>query len=389
MTAEQTYRHRPLTGSDIPNFLQTTLIGIEDRRFARHHGIDRKGLGRAMIHNIQAGKVVEGGSTISSQLVRNTYRLNEPRTIPRKAAEFIGAWSLERKYSKEEILLAYMDRLYFGDMNYGFASASHWYFDKELPHLTQAEQLALIVIAKNANTYSPYKNKKAFRQRFERLAASLLASDIIDEITYTDIIEEELLFQKEHKQNFPYVLDFLIKEGQGVDLHTTIDAQLTKQIEAIGKQVIMDLQRKNVGDYGVLVIDRATNELRTMIGGVAYDGKDGQVNATTAINQAGSTMKPFTYILAFKELGYTPESKILDEPVQFPTVDNYAYSPKNFSLDYKGEVTLAEALAQSLNVPAVKLAYELGPVKLLDRYHQLGFDSLTAPSDHYGLALTL
>lgn len=214
----------------------------------------------------------------------------------------MGARSIERKYTKEEILLAYMDRLYMGYMNYGFASAAKRYFGRDLQHLTPAELLALVTIAKNANTYDPYVQQEEFRHRFTRLAQTLYENKTIDKTMYERIVEEKLMFNADHTTNFPYVIDFIStspllvgnvpiarEEGQGVrsnTIHTTIDSYLTQEIAAIGKQVVMDLQRKNVGDYGVLVVDKNTDELRVMIGGIAYDGIGGQVNATTAINQA-------------------------------------------------------------------------------------------------------
>lgn len=196
------------------------------------------------------------------------------------------------------------------------------------------------------------------------------------------IINEKLFFQKEHKQKLPYVVDTVrtlenklhsyidttlqsseqlnnvtMKQSNYPTMQLSIDSRLSDTIDDMARQTILELQRKNVSDYGVLVVDRQTKEIRVLLGGVGYDSpKGGQVNTVFAKNQPGSTMKPFTYALAFKQLGLTPDATILDTPVQYQTALGYAYTPKNFSLDYQGEVTLGFALANSLNVPAIKIA---------------------------------
>lgn len=174
---------------------------------------------------------------------------------------------------------------------------------------------------------------------------------------------------------------------------TTFDLALTEQIDTIAKNTLQQLAWKNVSDYGILIAERGdeTNPLlRVMIGGASYtESIAGQVNTTLALRQPGSTIKPFTYLLAFEKLGLTPESTILDLPIAYRTSENYAYEPKNYSLTYKGEIPLRQALSESVNIPAIKLAEQVGVSYLLSFLQRLGITSLDKDADHYGLGLTL
>ena len=246
-----------------------------------------------------------------------------------------------------------------------------------------------MVIPKNIRKYDPYINKANFTKRFNLIADYLVENGIITNAEKKSIENERLTFSKDHQNKLPYVADFL-KDRTGPWIQTTtIDYNLTSKIDEIWKNTIFDLAWKHVSDYSVLVIDRKTNELKVMIWWMNYNRKEGQVNSALALRQPGSAIKPFTYLLAFEKLWIKPNDTILDLPVNYSTSEWYSYEPKNYSTQFKWEVTFAEALAQSINIPAIKLLEQVWVKNLLDFLHELGITSLNKDADFYWLALTL
>ncbi|MCT4617161.1 MAG: penicillin-binding protein [Candidatus Gracilibacteria bacterium] len=388
------FRHRYLDIDDYPDFLKRGVIFLEDRSFYNNIGIDFLAIFRAVWRNFEEGKVVEGASTISSQLIRNTTGLNEKRTFWKKLQEFGLAVVINAKYSKEDILEKYLNNVSFGYMNFGYESASYYYFGKSVKNLTKAQLLALMVIPKNAIKYDPYKKFEQFKIRYNLILNLFKENGIISEEDEIFIKNEKIEFNEKNKPKLPYIKDFLennyIEQIKGKkEIYLNIDYFLTKKVEHLAKNVVDKLYWKNVRDYGLIILDRHTSDLKVMIGGYSYDGPNGQVNSALRPRQAGSTIKPFTYSLAFKDLGWDKNTIILDLPVEFKTDKGYAYNPKNYSLDYKGQVSVAQALSQSLNIPAVKTLYEVGEKKLLDFLRDLKITSLDKDVGYYGLALTL
>ena len=260
-------------------------------------------------------------------------------------------------------------------MNYGLKSAAKYYFDQEPKNLTHAEQIALLLIPRDPKKYDPFNKPKNFRERFEAVTNTLRESGIITEEERKSLLHEKLSWNRNHENSLPYVLDFLktrneIPEKNPIVL-TSFDSDLTEKIDTIARNTLTELAWKNVSDYGILVAERGERnenpKLRVMIGGTDYrESTAGQVNTTLALRQPGSTIKPFTYAIAFQKLGLTPESTILDLPVAYKTIENYAYEPKNYSQIYKGEVTMRQALSESINIPAVKLTEQIEVTTLLD-----------------------
>lgn len=397
IVAEDTYRHTPVKLSDVPDFLKDAIITIEDQRFYRHQWIDIIAIWRAIRNNIEKWSSIQWASTITTQLIRNVYRLNKPRTIPRKIAEFALAFLLEAQQSKEKILEAYLNVINFWYMNYGVESAADFYFGKSVNQLTRAEIIALLSLPKNPRKYNPYTNYQAFKERFDVILDTLRKKELINYDELENIKQERFLRKENDNSKLPYIQDtvanILIPEKSLIDnwkIYTTIDLYLTKKIETLANATIRQLAWKNVSDLWVLVVDRKTNEIRVLIGGNSYHNSWGQVNSIFTLNQPGSTIKPFTYLLAFQDLWWTPETIILDLPVQYKTKENYTYTPQNFSLKFKWPVTVATALAESLNVPAVKTVHQLSTEKLLKFLRDdLRITTLKNSADHYGLALTL
>lgn len=389
-----TYRHRGVKIDDIPEFTKEAIVWLEDQNFYIHRGIDIKGIFRAFLNNISHRERSEGASTIDSQVIRNMYWLNEERTYATKFKEFYYALTLNAHYSKDTILENYLGNISFWYLNYGLESASHYYFGKEMKNLTRSEQIGLLVLPRNPKKYDPYLERKAFDERFHTLSSTLLKEKIVTQNEFDGIEKEKLTFLNKHENTLPYVSDYIEKYFKNEkewksEISLEFDKNLTEKIQEIAKNSILPIVWKNVSDYSVIIIDRKTKSLRVMIGWLDYHSPNGQVNSALAPRQAGSTMKPFTYVLAFKTLGYTPETKVLDTPTQFETQDGFSYDPKNYSLDFKGDVTIAQALSQSINVPAVKTIEEVGVEKVLEFVKKLGIKSLDKSSDYYGLALTL
>lgn len=414
--AENGNRHRTLTKDEIPKFYKEALIDLEDRRFYTHPGFDFLGFARAMQENIKAGKIVQGGSTLTMGLVRNSLWLNDDRTLWKKIAEIFYAIRLEGKLGKEEILAKYANQVSYGRLSLGLASAAKSYFGKSVQNLTDAESLALIAMAKNPKVYDAILEEENFRARFVMLAEKLATDKIITPEKKEEILAEKLTFPKP-KNPLPYGVDAYKKlsaggvgnlgnsgssgglsnsgnsedpESSGQPIRTTLDLALTSKVASIADGVLTNIAWKNVSDYSVLLIDRDTLEIRTLIGGANFDSSHaGQVNAVFAARQVGSTLKPFIYLLAFEKFGYTPQDMIIDLPVAYETEDQTSYEPKNYSLDYQGSIRMGEALAGSVNIPAIRLTEKVGVENILSFLKKLGISSLNKPAEFYGLSLGL
>jgi membrane carboxypeptidase/penicillin-binding protein PbpC len=335
---------------------------------------------------------VEWASTISSWLIRNIYWTTRKRNFKNKAREFFYAIIINIKFSKNQILTAYLNSIYFWNSNYWLNSASNFYFQKKLKNLTKAEQIALLTIPKNPTKYNPISKQKNFRQRFEKLVDYFYKKNLISKNEKISILNEKLFFKNYWKNLLPYVIDFVKtqkKYKQKDKIFLTIDYNLTQQIKNLAKNIIIEKVWKNMQDYWLILIDKETKEILVMIWGYNYNSKDWQVNATLALRQAWSTIKAFTYLLAIKDLWYSPSTIILDLPTQFKTKEWYNYSPKNYSLKYSWKITLAQALSQSINVVSVKLLDKIWVQRLLDFLKKLKISSLNKDASYYWLALTL
>ncbi|MDD5770459.1 MAG: transglycosylase domain-containing protein [Candidatus Gracilibacteria bacterium] len=390
--AKEKYRHIEKKLNEFPEFLKKSIVKVEDKRFYLHSGIDYIGIIRALKNNIFGGNM-QGASTIENQIIRNNYWLNQKRDYLLKLKEYFLALALDKKYSKDEILEIYLNNINFGYLNYGAESASRFYYKKSLNNLTKAEIIGLITIIKNPNKYNPITNLSNFNSRFKILVNNLYENKVITKSQKDEILAEKLTFYKGQKNSLPYIVDFIKNSQKEIKndgkIITTINYNLTKKIDELAKTSLKSLAWKNVGDYGIIIIDKKTMDLKVMIGGNNYYAENGQVNGSLALRQPGSALKPFLYTLAFQNLAKTPSSTILDLPVSYPTSDGNIYEPKNYSLNYAGEITLAEALSQSINIPAVKLLNDIGINNFMIFLKAVGITSLNKDSDFYGLSLAL
>lgn len=378
-----------LTYDQIPPTVTQAAVAIEDRDFFVHHGVSLKGIARAAWQNFWAGKVISGGSTITQQLVRN--RLHpDHRDYLYKIIEALYALKLETRLNKPQILEAYLNSVYFGEQAYGIQAAASTFFDKNASELSQAESAFLVGLIQSPTTYDPFKNFKAAKSRQERVIAALPLTDDQKKELMSEPIKltsGQISIQAPH---FVMWVSDRLKTGGPTEVRTTLDLGLQQEVEQIVKSNLEKLKDKNVSSAAVVVLDAKTGDVLAMVGSADYfdTEHDGAVNVTISNRQPGSALKPFTYALALKQ-GATAASTVADVETQFFTQEGNPYIPRNYDYGYHGLVRYREALANSYNIPAVKVLEKVGVENLLEFLKKAGLTTLTGTPEHYGLALTL
>ncbi len=360
----------------IPAHLKHAVIAIEDRRFYYHFGLDPIGLARAIFVNVQEGRIAQGGSTITQQLAKNLF-LSRERTLKRKIQEAMLAFWLEWELSKDEILSAYLNRVYLGGGTYGVDAASRLYFKKPVYDVTLQEAAALAALLKAPSTYSPIANPEKSRMR-----ANLVINAMVD-AGYLEADQKNQLKtiapkprRKPSGNAQRYYSDWIVDEvnkligtpEEDLIVETTMDISVQKTAEnAITSTIRKYGLDKNI-TQGAAVIMRPNGAVVALIGGKDYSVS--QFNrATQAARQPGSSFKPFTYLAAL-EHGWRPDDLVMDEPIT-----RGRYRPKNFGHQYYGEVTIAEALTLSLNTIAYQLIKDVTPEAVIDTSRRLGITS--------------
>lgn len=374
----------PVTINKIPKDLQNAFVAAEDARFYQHMGIDPRGILRAVWANITDRGVSEGGSTITQQLAKNAL-LSQERTLKRKIQEAVLALQLERQYSKTEILEMYLNHIYFGQGAYGVQAAAQVYFGKNTEDLTLAECAMLAGIPKSPNYYSPLNNLKASKERQSTVLEQMVKYGYIDEPTANKARNAEIkLVSRSNQQQSntaSYFVDYVIQQmidkygadaiyKDGLKIYTTLDLDMQKAAErAMSNLPAAYTDKSGIKQpQGALVaIDPATGNIKAMVGG---RGNDQFNRAILAERQPGSAFKPFVYLAAI-ESGMTAASIVDDSPVSYGD-----WSPMNYDGKFRGPVPLRTALENSLNVPAVKLAQQVGVDKPLYYAQQMGISTL-------------
>lgn len=376
-----------------PDLVRATVVA-EDRAFFLHPGVNPFAVARALRQNIQHRQVVSGASTITQQVVRNIFR--HRRTISAKMVEIWLALRLENTISKENILIQYLNRIYYGNQAYGIAAASKLYFDKPPSDLSLAEAAFLAGVPRSPTALNPYLHFREAKKRQERILFQMHNKGDIDQDRWERAKEESLRLIPVRK-NFraPHFCDFVLQQvppsvRQTLSrIETTCDYTLQKKIETLVKDHIGALEEKNISNAAVIVLDNASGEILSMVGSKDFfdERYDGQVNGTLSLRQPGSTLKPFTYSLAL-ERGMTAAELLEDRDFYFPTPEG-SYAPRNYDEKLHGAVRLRQALACSYNIPAVSLLERLGTDLLYQKLKQLGFASLDKSPVYYGVGLTL
>lgn len=382
---------RELTLSEVPRHVIDAVLAAEDKRFFRHHGIDWLATIRAAASGVAHGRVTSGGSTITQQLIKISE--HRPRTLGAKFIESVTALRLEQLWSKEQILAAYLNRVDFGNLNVGLASAADYYFDKPVADLSDAEAAFLAGLPKNPRKLNPHVAFDAARHRQEIVLCRMLANGWLDQARFECARSEALVLRPAVRRfRAPHFVDLVLQQVQEeppAQLRTTLDFRLNEKVEKILRERLAQLREQSVRNGAAVVIDNTNGDVIALVGSEDYFAPGaGQVNGAWALRSAGSTLKPFTYLLALEQ-GATPATMVADVRTSFPAADGF-YRPENYNRRCYGPVRYRTALASSLNIPAVKvLLAGGGPEALHERLRLCGLTTLDKPAEVYGLGLTL
>ncbi len=387
-------KREPVPLATIPRHLTAALVATEDRKFYKHSGVDLKGIARAIIKDIKAGEFVEGASTITQQLAKTLF-LTPRKTLVRKIKEAILAFQLERRYTKDEILELYLNQVYFGSGAYGVESAAKIFFGKSVKDLDLSECALVAGMPKSPSRYSPLVNPDLAIKRRNTVLKQMRDTDIISEPIYQNAKKKPLATNSRRfgPSKAPYFVEYVRSSLErelgssrlykhGLSIYTTLDFQLQQTAEqglADGLTALTERMQKTPTEKidpqaAIVSIDVTTGGILAMVGG--KDFYNSRFNrATMAYRQPGSAFKPFVYAYAIEQ-GFAQNKKILDAPVVYKGAqEDQDWKPQNFSLEYKGEMTLRHALAVSQNIPAVRLLQILGPQSVAQFAHQLGIKS--------------
>lgn len=360
----------------LPPHLPEAVMAIEDRRFYYHFGIDPIGLARAIATNLYAGGLVQGGSTLTQQLAKNLF-LEPERTFRRKMQEVVLSFWLEAKFSKEQILEMYLNRVYFGAGAYGVDAAARRYFGKSARKVTLAEAAILAGLLKAPSRYAPNRHpKRAEKRAHTVLIAMRDAGFITDREAKVAIATPTAVVSRHNSASENYVADWVMDQlpsfigslDEDIVVDTAIDVNLQHAAEESLRQTLSEDGKKYRVTQGAVVVLDASGAVKALVGGRDY-GKSQFNRAIAAHRQPGSAFKPFVYLTALEQ-GMTPETIRVDEPVSIK-----GWRPKNYSKEYRGPVSLTRALSKSLNTVAARLAYEVGPKRVARTANRLGITS--------------
>jgi len=374
-----------------PHFIQA-IIAAEDQRFYQHGALDGQAIARALLEAMQSRHLVSGASTITMQLARMLDR--SPRTLNGKLREIWTAWRLSAGMTKDEILQAYINRLPMGGNIYGVEAASRSYFGVSASDLNLAQASLLAAIPNDPNRLNPYDRWDALKQRQSYVLDRMVALRQISPVDRdrTDGEHVSLQLRSQGIQAAPHFLFWLADQYPSpARLQTTLDRPLQQFVEAQVQQVIRQLAPHNVHHAAVLVVENHSGEVLAYVGSPDYfaEAQLGRNDGVQALRQPGSTLKPFLYQLALEKRLIRPNTVLADVPTHYAIPGARLYSPLDYSETFQGPVRIRFALANSLNVPAVRILERVGVPAFLDRLHQLQFKHLTHPPDYYGLGLIL
>ena len=421
--------------SQIPKQCREATIALEDRSFYQNPGINPRGIMRAFVSNLQ-GKAIQGGSSITQQLIKNVLIPPEERykrSYARKIKEMILALEITRRYPKDKILEWYLNSNYYGNFAYGLQAAAKTYFDKNVQDLDLAE-CAMLAALPQYPARNPIDAPKAAKRRQKKVLDSMVEAGYITKAQAEAAYEEKLKIRKSVLERFHiqaphfslYVRQLLedrfgpnLVYGGGLKVYTTLDWDLQHAAQCIARLRIANLRHEepdektrkdcaqflnikfpsgkkkdedhNVSNAAVVAIRPKTGEILAMVGSLDYYDKDidGEVNVALASRQPGSSFKPFTYMTAFATRKYTPASMVLDVRTAFPDPPNPPYVPENYDRKYHGPQSFRQALQRSYNIPAVWVMSKVGVGNVIRTAHKMGINTLNKDLNFYGLSLTL
>lgn len=368
-----------------PEKIKECLITFEDKHFYHHWGVNPFAIGRAFYQNVKNKRIVSGGSTLTMQTIR--LARNESRTFREKLIEMIWATRLEFRASKEEILSMYISHAPFGGNVVGLDAAAWRYFGHSADDLSWAESAMLAVLPNAPAMIHLSKGRKTLLDKRNRLLKQLLEKKTIDSSTYELAISEPLPDEPHAlPQIAPYLVSRFYQERNGEYSRSTINKGIQTQVEDLAERWSNEFGRSDIRNLAILVIDIPSNQVVAYCGNVHFDRKQGgnQVDVIQAPRSTGSILKPFLYYAMLQEGSLLPDMLLPDVPVNIN-----GFTPQNFSMQFEGAVPASEALARSLNIPAVTMLQRYGVPKFHSFLQQIGLKTINRSSSHYGLSLIL
>jgi len=341
---------------DLPEYVPAAVIGIEDKRFYGHFGFDLIGFTRAALTNVFKKRYAQGASTITQQVAKNLF-LTPQKNLKRKVQELLIALWLEKKFTKDQILTLYLNRVYLGAGVYGIEAAANTYFNKSSRDLSLKEAAVIAGMLKAPSRYNPMYSKENAIARADVVLDVMLKSGLISKESYEKAKREQLVDVKSFKVEgakhfsdmvYAEVNAYLGERNQDIYVRTTLDQELQQKAEKVLRQFVLENKKNNVSEGALVVLDYA-GAIKALVGGIDYQ-KNQFNRATQALRQPGSAFKTFVYVTALQH-GFEPEDEILDEPVQIGS-----WKPENFNKKYMGKVSLDFAFSHSLNAATVNLS---------------------------------
>lgn len=386
--------------SDLPSHVINAFLAAEDKDFYNHKGFSISGLARAVYRNLFDDKL-EGGSTITQQLIKNTI-LTPEKTLVRKIKELILALQTEQIFSKDKILEMYLNQVGFGGPAYGIQEAARQYFDVDAKDLSISQAAYLAGLTRAPSKYSPYGENPELAISRQRLVLQQMQKDgFLPQDKYEQALSETLEFKSAQIEIKAPHFVMLVKnilvdqlgESQvnqgGLKVYTTLDSSLQEKVQSIVTKEVAGLKNYRVTNGAALVTNPKSGEILAMVGSKDYFNlsENGQVNLTTSLRQPGSSIKPLNYALSF-ENGLNPSSIIEDRPITFHLPGQSPWSPKNYDNKFHGTITLRQALGSSYNIPSVLLLSQNGTASFANFAKKMGITSWTEP-ERYGLSMAL
>ncbi len=399
--------------NEMSPWIAQAAVALEDRNFWDNSGINVRGLFRAFMSNLQGG-AVQGGSSITQQLIKNVIIPQDQRTqqsYARKLKEVILAMEVTRRYPKDKILEWYLNYNFYGNLAYGVQAASQVYFGKNATQLNVAEAAMLAAIPQFP-ALNPIDAPQEAKRRQGIVLQAMVDAGYLTTAQAQAAFNQPLTLRKSVAERFDtltaphfalYVLDEIKKEyntpddpyfiwKKGLTVYTTLDVNLQRYAEQVAREQVAKLgeEGKNASNGAVVAIKNDTGEILAMVGSLDYTNEkiDGQVNMALAQRQPGSSFKPYVYVTALEQ-GMTPASMILDVPTAFPLTDGSYYRPENYDRQYHGPVSLRNALSRSYNIPAIRVMSQVGVANALRTAHRIGINGLNRGLGYYGLSLVL
>jgi len=375
--------------AEVPRPLVQAILAAEDKRFFSHRGVDWFAVARSAWTSLRERRLTSGASTITEQLVK----LTQPRarTWRTKIVEALTALRLEQCCSKEQILVAYLNRLDFGNLNVGVAAAAQHYFGKPLADLSDAEAAFLAGLPRNPRKLNPHSAFAAALRRQQTVLRRMRDNGAIALDRYDRAVKEPLQLRSRRRLfRAPHFVDLVMRQQSITeDFRTTLHLDLNRSVERIVTSQVARLRSQNLRNAAAVVLDNATGDVLALVGSEDYFANEaGQVNGALAPRSPGSTLKPFVYLLAL-ERGATTATILADVPAVFATSTGL-YRPENYDRRCRGPVRLRLALGNSLNIPAVKALASVGGARpLCERLAAWGITTLDQPAEHYGLGLAI